>query len=185
MTERHKLTAIDLDEVSLVEESANRGARVMLFKRSEDEVKEMTKEKGKLAAEMVVIAKSGDTEKIERFAKWQWYQAVRDLGDSIRKPGETKEKSRCRAMETLPEGRLLRKAYQEAKGPAVDLEAEETRTEGEILPALIEATVLAEGLIEADPGLSISQARAQVWKNFPTLRDAYDEERRAALKRRG
>jgi hypothetical protein len=150
------LTDIAITEISLVDNPANNGARVVFFKRAGE-----TKEQ-KMAT-----------------TKAEIHKLISELSENHREPGESSQQAYARFITRHPDGERLYECYKRAPGPSIVPAAAEVRkvvtAEGTALRQLNElATELAkrEGTTEA-------QAFAKIYRDeCPPARALAAEERR-------
>ena len=113
-----------------------------------------------MSDQMLIVAKLAPTE----FAKDIWYTEINKRAELQRKPGEPRETSFVRYIETDPVGAILMAAYRSAEQPRRQSSMAKTTAvgTGHIPESLVRLRLLAAEHRAANPSLSPQQAMAKI-----------------------
>ena len=117
----------------------------------------------------------------QTFNRDELYEAIHDIAEEIRKPGESVEQARVRAQAT-PEGERIMKAYRIAKSAPTMPQTftKMVRPNGKASAIVEQIDEIARDIASKE-GISSAQARVRAWQRNPDLKQKYDDARRADI----
>jgi hypothetical protein len=183
------LSDIQITEISLVDNPANKGARVVFFKRDSNEQKEPTKMEysNPMTGAIVNIAKAMVQHGFAppSLERSDVYGAMVDGARTIAAAGETPEQSFARFVSKFEDGRALMVAYKKATGPDRKEKPMPAKRVGET-PAMKTLNELATELCKREPGLTHAQAVTKIYTDpCPQARSLAAQERRERYSQMG